>query len=98
MNNAATINLGKFVERLKSTYRWGVYVAQWALCIASVLFVWGGAIWFGSLGFEQKQGAVLFFMGVGGWLAMSRYVVPALWFLSIETLKRLGQLALDRMQ
>lgn len=74
-----------------AVYRYGhvVFHAKWALCIAVTCLVWGGALWFGSLAWDQKQGAILALMGFGAWLTVCRFVFPVLWFISIEVIKRL---------
>jgi hypothetical protein len=58
------------------------------LCLAITCLVWGGALWFGSLAWDQKQGAVLALMGFGAWLAVCRFVFPVFWFISIEVIRR----------
>lgn len=68
-------------------YRQTVFCAKWVVCIAATLLVWGGAIWFGSLAWDQKQGAILALMGFGGWLAACRFVLPGFWYLSIEVIR-----------
>lgn len=72
-------------------YRQGVFYAKWAICIAITSLVWGGAIWFGSLAWDQKQGAVLALMGFGAWLAVCRFVLPGFWYLSNEVIKQFVQ-------
>ena len=69
-------------------YRQVVFYAKWAVCIAVTSLVWGGAIWFGSLAWDQKQGAVLALMGFGAWLAVCRFVLPGFWYLSNEVIKQ----------
>jgi len=50
-----------------AAYRYGqvIFCAKWVMCVAVTLLVWGGAIWFGSLAWDQKQGAILGLMGFG---------------------------------
>lgn len=73
-----------------AVYRYGqvVFYAKWALCITVTCLVWGGALWFGSLAWDQKQGAILALMGFGAWLTVCRYVFPVFWFISIEVIRR----------
>ncbi|MDD3936037.1 hypothetical protein [Rhodoferax sp.] len=72
-------------------YREAVFCAKWAVCIASTCLVWGGAIWFGSLAWDQKQGAVLALMGFVAWLVVCRFVLPGFWYLSKEVIKQFFQ-------
>lgn len=69
-------------------YRQAVFCAKWMVCIAATLLVWGGAIWFGSMAWDQKQGAVLALMGFCAWLVVCRFVLPGFWYLSIEVIKQ----------
>lgn len=68
-------------------YRQAVFCAKWAVCIAATLLIWGGAVWFGSLAWDQKQGAILALMGFGAWLAACRFVLTGFWYLSLEVIK-----------
>lgn len=72
-------------------YRQVVFYTRWGVCIGATLLVWGGALWFGSLAWNQKQGAVLALMGFMGWLAVCRFVLPGFWILSIEVVRRFIQ-------
>lgn len=67
--------------------RQAVLFGKWAVCIAATMLVWGGAIWFGSLAWDQKQGAILALMGFGAWLAACRFVLPGFWYLSLEVIR-----------
>lgn len=73
-----------------------IYWARWVLCILITLLVWGGAVWFGSLAWDQKQGAVLGLMGFAAWLAVFRFVAPGFWVLSKEVIKQLFRWINDR--
>jgi hypothetical protein len=79
------------LEALVFGWRQMVFYTRLVVCIGATLLVWGGALWFGSLAWEQKQGAVLALMGFMGWLAVCRFVLPGFWILSIEVVKRLFQ-------
>lgn len=70
-------------------YRQAVFCAKWVVCIAATMLVWGGGIWFGSLAWDQKQGAILALMGFGAWLAACRFVLPGFWYLSVGVIKQL---------
>jgi len=72
-----------------SKYRQVIFCAKWVICIAVTLLVWGGALWFGSLAWDQKQGAILALMGFGAWLVVCRFVLPGFWYLSIEIIKQI---------
>ena len=74
-----------------AAYRYGqvIFCAKWVMCVAVTLLFWGGAIWFGSLAWDQKQGAILGLMGFGAWLAVCRLVLPGFWYLSINVFKQL---------
>ena len=72
-------------------YHDAVFYAKWAVCIASTCLVWGGAIWFGSLAWDQKQGAVLALMGFVAWLVVCRFVLPGFWYFSKEVIKQFFQ-------
>jgi hypothetical protein len=76
---------------IASTYRQVVFCTRWVICIGATFLVWGGALWFGSLAWDQKQGAVLAVMGFVGWLAVCRFVLPGFWILSIEVIRRFFQ-------
>ena len=62
------------LNRVATTYRQVVFCTRWVICIGATFLVWGGALWFGSLAWDQKQGAVLAVMGFVGWLAVCRFV------------------------
>ncbi len=79
------------LNRVATTYRQVVFCTRWVICIGATFLVWGGALWFGSLAWDQKQGAVLAVMGFVGWLAVCRFVLPGFWILSIEVIKRFFQ-------
>jgi hypothetical protein len=64
------------------------FYTKWLLGLAVTCLVWGGALWFGSLAWDQKQGAILALMGFGAWLTVCRFVFSAFWFISIEVIKR----------
>lgn len=70
-------------------YRQAVLCGKWAVCIAATMLVWGGAIWFGSLAWDQKQGAILALMGFGAWHAACRFVLPGFWYLSLDVIRYL---------
>ncbi len=76
---------------IASAYRQVVFCARWVICIGATVLVWGGALWFGSLAWDQKQGAVLALMGFVGWLAVCRFVLPGFWVFAIEVIKRFFQ-------
>jgi len=83
--------LRTILETLAFALRQMVLYIRWGMCIGATLLVWGGALWFGSLAWDQKQGAVLALMGFVGWLAVCRFVLPGFWILSIEAVRRLFQ-------
>ena len=76
-----------FDEMLQSVgYKYQVekYYFQKALCVAITVLIWGGAVWFGSLGWPQKQVSVFFVMGFGVWLLIFKLIAPGLWWMSKE--------------
>ena len=80
-----------FINSTACKYRQAVFYAKWVVCIAITFLVWGGAVWFGSIAWDQKQGAVLALMGFGAWLAVCRFVLPGFWYLSKEVIKQFAQ-------
>ena len=80
-----------FINSTACKYRQAVFYAKWVVFIAITFLVWGGAVWFGSLAWDQKQGAVLALMGFGAWLAVCRFVLPGFWYLSKEVIKQFAQ-------
>lgn len=79
------------LNRVANTYRQVVFCTRWVIFIGATCLVWGGALWFGSLAWDQKQGAVLALMGFVGRLAVCRFVLPGFWIFSIEVIKRFFQ-------
>lgn len=77
-------------------YHQVMFWARWGTCILITLLVWGGAVWFGSLAWDQKQGAVLALMGFGAWLTVVRFTLPGFWVLSKEVIKHLFRWIHDR--
>ena len=88
MNNDFKIAVRHCLHMLACKYHQAVFYLKWAACLAITSLVWGGAIWFGSLAWDQKQGAVLAVMGFGAWLAVFRFVLPGFWYLSKEVIKQ----------
>ena len=76
MNNDIKTSARYCMNLAVRKYRDAVFYTKWVVCIAITCLVWGGAIWFGSLAWDQKQGAVLALMGFGAWLAVCRLVLP----------------------
>ncbi|MEY4755742.1 MAG: hypothetical protein RJA34_640 [Pseudomonadota bacterium] len=91
-NSCMKIELRQYLRAIFETFvfawRLMVFYTRWVVCIGAALLVWGGALWFGSLAWDQKQGGVLAFMGFIGWLAVCRFVLPGFWILSIEVVRR----------
>lgn len=91
MNNDFKTVARHYMHMIARKYRQVVFYAKWAVCIAVTFLVWGGAVWFGSLAWDQKQGAVLALMGFGAWLMVCRFVFPVFWYLSNEVIKKFVQ-------
>jgi hypothetical protein len=91
MNNDIKTSTRFCMNMALRKYREVVFYTKWAVCIAITCLVWGGAIWFGSLAWDQKQGAILALMGFVAWLAVCRFVLPGFWYLSKEVIKQLVQ-------
>lgn len=89
MENDFKIKARRCINIAACKYRQVIFWVRWMLCIAVTVLVWGGALWFGSLAWDQKQGAILALMGFGGWLAVCRFVLPGFWYLSIEVIKQI---------
>lgn len=89
MNKNLKITVRRCMNMAVCKYRQAVFCAKWVVCIAATLLVWGGAIWFGSMAWDQKQGEVLALMGFCAWLAVCRFVLPGFWYLSIDVAKQL---------
>lgn len=81
---------------MTNIYRQAVCYARLAICIAITLLIWGGAVWFGSLAWDRKNGSILALMGFLGWLFASRYFLAGSWFLSIEVIKKFWQVVSRR--
>lgn len=88
MNNEFKIAARHCLHMLVCKYHQVLFFVKWAACLAITFLVWGGAIWFGSLAWDQKQGAVLAVMGFGAWLVVCRFVLPGFWYLSKEVIKQ----------
>ena len=88
MNNDFKIAARHYLHMAACKYRQLVFCVRWAACLAITFLVWGGAVWFGSIEWDQKQGAVLSVMGFGAWLAVCRFVLPGFWYLSKEVIKQ----------
>lgn len=88
MNNSFRIAVRRFICAVENKYRQFTFFVKWALCVAATVFVWGGAVWFGSLAWDQKQGAVLALMGFCAWLVVCRFIFAVLWYLSLEVISR----------
>lgn len=88
MNNDFKTVARHYMHMTACKYHQVVFYAKWVVCIAVTFWVWGGAVWFGSLAWDQKQGAVLALMGFGAWLAVCRFVLPGFWYLSNEVIKQ----------
>ena len=88
MSNNIQASVRYWMDMAVRKYHEVVFCAKWAVCIASTCLVWGGAVWFGSLAWDQKQGAVLALMGFGAWLVVCRFVLPEFWYLSKEVIKK----------
>lgn len=91
MNNDFKTVARHYMHMTACKYYQVVFYAKWVVCIAVTFLVWGGAVWFGSLAWDQKQGAVLALMGFGAWLAVCRFVLPGFWYLSNEVIKQFVQ-------
>lgn len=89
MNANFKTTIRRCINSTVCKYHQFIFYARWLICLAITLFVWGGALWFGSLAWDQKQGAVLALMGFGAWLAVCRFVLPGFWYLSIEVIKQI---------
>lgn len=71
---------------MKNLYINAKYYIKVLFWVAITVLVWGGALWFGSLGFDQKQGLVLAIMGFSAWLLIFKLGMPAFWVISLEML------------
>jgi len=91
MNNDFKTVARHYMHMTACKYHQVVFYAKLVVCIAVTFLVWGGAVWFGSLAWDQKQGAVLALMGFGAWLAVCRFVLPGFWYLSNEVIKQFVQ-------
>ena len=91
MNNDFKTVARHYMHMTACKYHQVVFYAKWVVCITVTFWVWGGAVWFGSLAWDQKQGAVLALMGFGAWLAVCRFVLPGFWYLSNEVIKQFVQ-------
>jgi hypothetical protein len=76
----------EWVGFVKHKYQVGTYCFSTILRIGVTLLIWGGAFWFGSLGWDSKQGLVFFVMGSGVWLFIFRHMAPDFWDVSLEVI------------
>ncbi len=74
----------RIIEDVGYKFSVAKYLVQRGFQVAITLLVWGGAVWFGSLGLAHKQGSVFFAMGFGVWLLIFRLMVPDAWYMSKE--------------
>jgi hypothetical protein len=88
MTNDQKNTIRHWINTVAYTFGQVVFYVKWSVAVAITCLVWGGALWFGSLAWDQKQGAVLAMMGFGAWLAVCRFVFPVFWFVSIEVIRR----------
>jgi hypothetical protein len=84
MTNQKEEAFDEMLQGVGYKYQVGKYYFQKALCAAITVLIWGGAVWFGSLGWPQKQGSVFFVMGFGVWLLIFKLIAPGLWWMSKE--------------
>lgn len=88
MTNDQKITIRRWINMAAHTVGQVVFYVKWSTAVVITCLVWGSALWFGSLAWDQKQGTVLALMGFGAWLAVCRFVFPVFWFVSVEVIRR----------